>query len=372
MNEAISRPQVFRPFNLYPSGEGLSESFFLGRFGIQKKKLMSYTPSGDASSSLRERNRLNPTVCRALHQRSMSRGAASRTTRARTVEARSVQLQMVPARRGVSSKEESESESDEWVTDEEAEEEEEKPYKKVMCCYCCTPHVIVMLFILFATLAAWGCTPTWSKCPPWQRPSSSPAAPQFVPGGSGRPGTPRVRPSHWDPSHGPRCSSWPPPVANSTAFDQPGAVYFGIIQQNESPRRRRPVSWSIWPPKKPGDAAQAFFVFDRDGDGFVGLEDLEFAVKLSKARLTRAVMSRGLRTVRTGPAHRPPACCACRRRRAACPPGTHVWGTCKPRACRTYRAPWRPQVQGREAVQRQPAQVHRAGGPRRRRHARRA
>ena len=36
------------------------------------------------------------------------------------------------------------------------------------------------------------------------------------------------------------------------------------------------MSWSIWPPKKPGDAAEAFDVFDRDGDGYVGLADLEF------------------------------------------------------------------------------------------------
>ena len=112
--------------------------------------------SGDAASSVRARNRLNPTVCRALRQRSTARGAGG-STRARTVDARSVQLQMAPAagRGGASSEEEGESESDEWEeggTDEE-EEEEDKPYKKVLCCYCCTPHVIVMLLILFATLA---------------------------------------------------------------------------------------------------------------------------------------------------------------------------------------------------------------------------
>ena len=37
------------------------------------------------------------------------------------------------------------------------------------------------------------------------------------------------------------------------------------------------------------------------------------------AMLTRT--SRGLRTVRTGYAYRPPACCTCRRHRAACPGG---------------------------------------------------
>ena len=26
-------------------------------------------------------------------------------------------------------------------------------YRQVLCCYCCTPHAIVMLMILFATLA---------------------------------------------------------------------------------------------------------------------------------------------------------------------------------------------------------------------------
>ena len=41
----------------------------------------------------------------------------------------------------------------------------------------------------------------------------------------------------------------------------------------------------------------------------------------SWAKLTRA--SRGLRTVRTGYAHQPPACCTYRRLRAACPGGGH-------------------------------------------------
>ena len=98
--------------------------------------------SGDAASSLRARNRLNPAVCRALRQGSAARGAGG-STRARTVDARSVQLQMVPAAGrggggrgggGGSSEEEGESESDEWEeggTDEDEEEEEEKPYKKV-------------------------------------------------------------------------------------------------------------------------------------------------------------------------------------------------------------------------------------------------
>ena len=47
--------------------------------------------------------------------------------------------------------------------------------------------------------------------PPWQCSSSPPAPPQGAPGGSGRLGTPRKRPSHWAPSHGLGCSSEPPP-----------------------------------------------------------------------------------------------------------------------------------------------------------------
>ena len=112
--------------------------------------------SCDAASSLRARNRQNPSVCRALRQRSTSGAGGSTPTR--TVDARSVQLQMSPAaRRGASEEEEGESESDEWEeggTDEEEEGEEEvKPHRRVLCCYCCTPHVIVMIIILAATLA---------------------------------------------------------------------------------------------------------------------------------------------------------------------------------------------------------------------------
>ena len=40
-----------------------------------------------------------------------------------------------------------------------------------------------------------------SKCLPWQRHSSAAAAPQGAPGGSGQPGTPTARPSHWAPGH---------------------------------------------------------------------------------------------------------------------------------------------------------------------------
>ena len=113
--------------------------------------------SGDAASSLRARNRQNPSVCRALRQRSTSGAGGSTPTR--TVDARSVQLQMSPAaRRGAGEEEEGESESDEWEeggTDEEEEGEEEvvEPHRRVLCCYCCTPHVIVMIIILVATLA---------------------------------------------------------------------------------------------------------------------------------------------------------------------------------------------------------------------------
>ena len=111
--------------------------------------------SGDAASSLRARNRQNPSVCRALRQRSTSGAGGSTPTR--TVDARSVQLQMAPAARRGASEEEGESESDEWEeggTDEEEEGEEEvEPHRRVLCCYCCTPHVIVMIIILVATLA---------------------------------------------------------------------------------------------------------------------------------------------------------------------------------------------------------------------------
>ena len=41
----------------------------------------------------------------------------------------------------------------------------------------------------------------WSKCPPWQCSSSPPVPPQSVPAGAKQLGTPRVRPSHWAPSH---------------------------------------------------------------------------------------------------------------------------------------------------------------------------
>ena len=51
----------------------------------------------------------------------------------------------------------------------------------------------------------------WSKCLPGQRPSSAPAPPQGAPGGSGQLSTPRVRPSHWVPSHHRGCSRQPPP-----------------------------------------------------------------------------------------------------------------------------------------------------------------
>ena len=49
------------------------------------------------------------------------------------------------------------------------------------------------------------------SAPPWQCPSSAPAAPQRAPAGSGQLGTPRARPGHWAPSHGLGGSSEPPP-----------------------------------------------------------------------------------------------------------------------------------------------------------------
>ena len=39
----------------------------------------------------------------------------------------------------------------------------------------------------------------WSKCAPWQCPSSAPVPPRGVPGGSGQLGTPRERPGPSSP-----------------------------------------------------------------------------------------------------------------------------------------------------------------------------
>ena len=47
----------------------------------------------------------------------------------------------------------------------------------------------------------------WAKCPPSAVPQPKAVPPQGTPGGPVQLGTRRVRPSHWDPSHGPRCSS---------------------------------------------------------------------------------------------------------------------------------------------------------------------
>ena len=47
--------------------------------------------------------------------------------------------------------------------------------------------------------------------PAWQCLSSAPAVPQGAPGGSGKLGTRRKRPTHWAPSHCLWCSSEPPP-----------------------------------------------------------------------------------------------------------------------------------------------------------------
>ena len=55
-------------------------------------------------------------------------------------------------------------------------------------------------------------------------------------------------------------------------------------------------------------------------------------------KLTRT--PRGLRTVRTGYAYQPPACCTYQRRRAACPEAPRTVRTpyaYQPRAYRTYR-----------------------------------
>lgn len=162
-------------------------------------------------------SRLDASVLAALRRRSQARG--TQTTGTRTVDARDVRLRRLPqARRPATEsdeEEDGEEDSEDWDSDDEEEEDEKS---KVLCCYCCSPRVIVMVFILAMTLAVWAC-----------------------------------------------------------------AVYFGVIQHHTKANpRRRPVSWSLWPPKKPADAEEAFHVFDRDGDGLVGLADLEFALKAAK------------------------------------------------------------------------------------------
>eukprot|EP00964_Phaeocystis_antarctica_P034784 scaffold19817_cov64-Phaeocystis_antarctica.AAC.3 len=54
--------------------------------------------------------------------------------------------------------------------------------------------------------AARVCAAAWSKCHPWQCPSSAPVPPQGAPGGSDQLGTPRARLS-WAPRHCLGCSS---------------------------------------------------------------------------------------------------------------------------------------------------------------------
>jgi hypothetical protein len=51
----------------------------------------------------------------------------------------------------------------------------------------------------------------WSKVQSGQCPSSAVVPPQGAPGGSGRLGTPRERPTLWAPNHCLGCSSQPPP-----------------------------------------------------------------------------------------------------------------------------------------------------------------
>ena len=74
-----------------------------------------------------------------------------------------------------------------------------------------SPAVAPELFVLQLIPARLQCSMV--KVPPWQRPSSAPAAPWGAPGGSGQLGTPKARPGHWDASHGRRCSSWVLPTS---------------------------------------------------------------------------------------------------------------------------------------------------------------
>ena len=110
--------------------------------------------------------------------------------------------------------------------------------------------------------------PAWSKRPPLQCPSSALVPPQGAPGGSGRLGAPRGRPGHSDPGRCLGCSSLPPPI----------------------PPIPSPLT-------------------------------IQVAAARPPAKLTRT--PRSLRTVRTGYAYQPPACCTHLRRRAACPGGRH-------------------------------------------------
>ena len=48
------------------------------------------------------------------------------------------------------------------------------------------------------------CSGRWSKCPPWQRPSSPPVPPQRAPGGSRRLGTPQSEAQPLGPQRPPR------------------------------------------------------------------------------------------------------------------------------------------------------------------------
>lgn len=137
--------------------------------------------------------------------------ASVRSTPRATIDARDVRVNALRQPRDIPEDEElSESDSDEWETDSD---EEEDVKDKVLCCYCCTPHVMVMLFILGLTAAGWS-----------------------------------------------------------------AAVYYGIIKPQSS-HKRKPITWeSVWP-TKPSRAEDAFSLFDRDGDGFLGLTDIEWAAQ---------------------------------------------------------------------------------------------
>ena len=63
----------------------------------------------------------------------------------------------------------------------------------------------------------------WSKCPPWQCPSSAPAPPQGAPGGSGQPGTPSKMPRPLGAQPLPRVlEPAASKAADFTAFDHVG------------------------------------------------------------------------------------------------------------------------------------------------------
>ena len=72
------------------------------------------------------------------------------------------------------------------------------------------------------------------KVTPWQCPSLHPAPPQGASGGSRQLGTPRARPSHWDPSHRLGCSHELRPKSPITLPLTIQAFPFAVLTMNLS------------------------------------------------------------------------------------------------------------------------------------------